>query len=238
MGNMLCGFNFFDNQDLADAFVASCKKGELGNMEMLIGSRGNTWLVNMPSTAGEPPIVAAIWCNRFDSTNYLLSFKSLNVNCYNHFGITPLIACCQNKGRGWASIAKRLIQDFGAFVNDQDVENKWSGMHYCAYSNDLATARVLLMARADVNVIDYYKHSPLFVASSNGHVEMVDLLLEYHASTDIVDAEGYTAEKHALNENTKRIFQKHSAKRDSKSAKKETPYFSFFSIDSSSSSKV
>jgi ankyrin repeat protein len=59
--------------------------------------------------------------------------------------------------------------------------------------NDVAQAKELLDAGADVNARDDYNNTPLIIASAYSDYDLVELLLKYHADVTLKSASGFTA---------------------------------------------
>ncbi len=97
---------------------------------------------------------------------------------------------------GHIEIVKTLL-DAGAKANKRALNSK---LLEAAQKNNLKIAASLLQAHANVDTVDdYYKQTALMIAASQGHTEMVNLLLEEFADTQIRDKDGNTAIMHASN---------------------------------------
>jgi ankyrin repeat protein len=73
--------------------------------------------------------------------------------------------------------------------------NRWidQELFEAAAENNLAEAHRLLGAGADVNATDFLSRTPLIVASTNGHSQVVNFLLEHGALFEAKDVLGKTA---------------------------------------------
>lgn len=71
-------------------------------------------------------------------------------------------------------------------INEQDEENGFTALHYCAQNQYVDIAKVLIDAGANVDVKDVHGNTPLFKAVfySKGKTEMIKLLLEAGANPD------------------------------------------------------
>ena len=56
-----------------------------------------------------------------------------------------------------------------------------TALHWCAKKNYFKMAQLLMEHKADPNRADFFKRTPLFIASQNGCLKIVKLLLKSHA---------------------------------------------------------
>ena len=97
-----------------------------------------------------------------------------------------------------ADAAERRQADVVATLLDQGLDadapqpDGATALHWAAHWNDLAKANQLMAAGANVNVINEYGVTPLFLAATNGSDEMVDLLIEGGADPNIALPSGET----------------------------------------------
>ncbi|CAF3718909.1 unnamed protein product [Rotaria sp. Silwood1] len=83
-------------------------------------------------------------------------------------------------------------------------------------NNDLKNVRKTIKP-SFINQIDPNGDTALHIACSRGYIELVQLLLRYHASQTIQNKEGLTAEQAAVNDEIKDLFKyKERSKSDSK----------------------
>lgn len=67
----------------------------------------------------------------------------------------------------------------GSDINYQD-SSKWTALHHaCEKDGNIPIVYMLLSRHADANIENDRKQTPLHIAASNGHVEIVELLLDY-----------------------------------------------------------
>ena len=71
--------------------------------------------------------------------------------------------------------ARALLRD--ANVNTAQIDGM-TPLHWAVHHDDLATAKLLLVAQADPNATNRYGVTPLSLACTNGHAAMVTLLLD------------------------------------------------------------
>jgi len=73
------------------------------------------------------------------------------------------------------------------FVN---VQNGLSPLHIAIYNHQNIACSDLLEHEVDVNVGDKMGNTPLMLACELGHTDLVDMLLDYDADSDIKNLEG------------------------------------------------
>ena len=78
---------------------------------------------------------------------------------------------------------------------------------FAAMDGETATARKLLDAGASVNQRNANGQTALMWASLMGHTDAVRLLLERGADARVTDVAGWTAERYAKNDETKRALR-------------------------------
>ena len=85
-------------------------------------------------------------------------------------------------------VAEVLIQAKGINVNFLNSANE-SALMYAALKGQLALAKLLISKDADVNKTGW---TPLHYAATNGHVDVIQLLLDNHAFVDAASPNGST----------------------------------------------
>ncbi|CCD23404.1 Hos4p NDAI_0B03700 [Naumovozyma dairenensis CBS 421] len=106
-------------------------------------------------------------------------------------GRTKLAIACD---KGKFETAKRLIEEEGYDVNDQDNAGN-SALHEAALNGHLDIVKLLVEHDANVNIQSYemFQDTPLFDASANGYLDVVEYLLEHGANPTLTNAKGRTA---------------------------------------------
>jgi ankyrin repeat protein len=109
----------------------------------------------------------------------------------SYYGITPLVHAV---GRGNLKIVRMLI-DYGASVGRKEEKlyrNKESPIFVAARDNKIEILNELIANGADPDAKDLNGMTPLMIAAENGHVSIVEALLEDRADK-YIELEGYTA---------------------------------------------
>ncbi len=86
-------------------------------------------------------------------------------------------------------------------INEQDEENGYTGLHYCAQNGNVEMTKMLLENGASVSIKDNYGNTALFKAVfySKGKTDIIKLLLEAGANPDDENDSGMTPRKLAEN---------------------------------------
>jgi len=125
------------------------------------------------------------------------------INIINVDGETALHYVCMlrpdgsNKGHEM-DLAKLLVDNHANTSILNRMENE-SALHYCARYGSLEVLKLLLStmhseeAAKAVNYQNKAGWSPLLVAAKEGHLEIMKVLIDYHARLDIFDEAGKTA---------------------------------------------
>lgn len=106
-------------------------------------------------------------------------------------GRTKLQIACD---KGKYDVAKRLIEEEGYDVDDQDNAGN-SSLHEAALNGHLDIVKLLIKHGANVNIKSYemFQDTPLVDASANGHLDVVQYLLDHGADPTITNAKGVNA---------------------------------------------
>lgn len=116
-------------------------------------------------------------------TLMLLLNHGAEVNVAAKFGWTALMVAA---AKGHAEFTSILL-DHGAEVNTRDVY-RWTPLMRASYSgHEQAVAALLSDEKIDVNAQDDNGATAMHHAATNGHVGIVELLLEHNASSSIRD---------------------------------------------------
>lgn len=137
---------------------------------------------------GETPLMAASEVGSTEISKLLLA-AGAEVNGKNGVGWTALRIAAE---RSHHDVAKILI-DAGANVDSPVFIAVLLG------DTQMASNALALGANVDGQDLVIFKETPLMRAASNGHIEMVELLLRNKASINAKDANGETALMHTRN---------------------------------------
>jgi hypothetical protein len=132
----------------------------------------------------------AVLNNHYDVAKFLLE-KGANPDISNHAGWKPLSLAAENP---LLFSISELLLDFGANVDSINLRFRLSALHLCAVANFTQLARILLENGAQIDLADTDNETPLFKAVHERSPDMVKLLLEYGAATNVRSAEGVTLE--------------------------------------------
>jgi uncharacterized protein len=109
-----------------------------------------------------------------------------NIEKRNKKGYTPLLSAIK---RGNKEVLDALIRHGAQVVNHGDWMNDPMACA-CREGQTFIVQRLLQDERIDINNVPQYNTPPLMAASSNGHVDIVELLLEKGAKVDYGTGEG------------------------------------------------
>jgi len=191
------------SQNAVDSFVDLCESStcDLSELEILLAA--NLHVINAPSSSGKVALVAALDAGNAETVHFLLSdpYTNLRINNCGGDGRTVLMACCAASAPLGASAMSAILEAWGSSLKytEQDEGNRWSALHYCAYSGCVEQAALLLQAEKSfgpnaqpglASLLDHYGQSALHIAASRGQVAMLRLLLEQCYSGSEVCAGG------------------------------------------------
>lgn len=133
------------------------------------------------------------------------------INARNEKKFTALLASAYN---GHGQVVKILL-DNGADIEAKN-DHDYSALGLTVYFAHVEVMRILLDAGADIEVInDWYNgNTVLIMAASQGHTDMVKLLLEREVNTETQNKFGYTALMKADNSEIKRLLKEASERRN------------------------
>ena len=139
----------------------------------------------MQSNKGNTPLMIASQKGHIQTVSILLQ-NGAHVNMQNNDGWPPLMIASQN---GHSQTVLILLQN-GSNVNTQD--NETTALHFTSKCNQISIAKLILsQKRQAIDVQDFLGRTPLMIASSCGHLEMVNLLLEAGARVNISNFSDY-----------------------------------------------
>ncbi len=166
---------------------------------------------NLANNNGVTPLHNAAFNSNLEIVKLLVDYGA-NINAENKDGIVALRDAVKN---GHTKIVRFLLEK-GANVNIQIIEdatpfngqihfvdnknikllNKykdavtkrkgWFILHYAVYTGNLEIVKLLLDHGANINVIDIYGVTPIYVAACKNYIEIIKLLLSSEPNTNII----------------------------------------------------
>ncbi|MBL7111125.1 MAG: ankyrin repeat domain-containing protein [Bacteroidales bacterium] len=173
-------------------FLSGCKEKQAnnGNQEPAPGA--------VPSPAAiscqvrEQSLLDAALNGQFEAIENLIA-ENVNVNAADPDGRSALMLASFN---GHSGIVALLINK-GAVVDLVDGFGR-TALHYASTGPFLPAVEFLLKKGSDPNMVDSEEHfTPLMFAAAEGYIDVVRILLEYHADPSLKDIDGDTAETFA-----------------------------------------
>jgi ankyrin repeat protein len=91
-------------------------------------------------------------------------------------GLTALLVCSRN---GWAQHLDmiKVLLDAGANVNQMGTEHHFTPLMLSAYNGNIAIVQELIRRGADVSLLDKNGNSAIDKAATNGHLDVVKMLI-------------------------------------------------------------
>uniref|UniRef100_A0A0L8HVC8 Fibronectin type-III domain-containing protein n=1 Tax=Octopus bimaculoides TaxID=37653 RepID=A0A0L8HVC8_OCTBM len=174
-----------DNHGLS-ALMNAAKRGQPEIMKVLLSYNAS---ISCKDEAGKTALMHACIYGQLSTVKILCKNGALYED-YDLGGTTPLhyaIDSCN------CDLIEWMIGD-GANVNIQDKNAGWTPLMRCAslHGNKLV-AYTLIHCKADIDVRDINGKTCLMIAVVNGHLQLVELLLEYNANVTIYNTSGRTA---------------------------------------------
>jgi uncharacterized protein len=144
--------------------------------------------------AGETPLMEAARQGNLETVRALLAAKAEPNAHEDKGGQTALMWAVSNRQ---SAVVAELVQH-GADVNAHS-KTGFTALMFAAQQGDADSARILLSAKANVNeVMPKSGATPLIIASAIGHPDIVELLLDTGADSNVKDANGFTSLHHAV----------------------------------------
>ena len=154
----------------ADSPVAKAvKAGDLATVSKLIASRAD---VNAPSGDGSTPLLWAVHESNIEMAQTLIA-AGAKVDVANNYGVTPLLDASRT---GDVDMMELLLKA-GADPKRTHPEGE-TPLMAASRSGSIPAVRLLLDRKVDVNAADkFQQETALMWAAAEGHVEVVDALL-------------------------------------------------------------
>lgn len=107
------------------------------------------------------------------------------------------------------AVRHMLTRGVGVDATDagRDTRAQWTALHWAAYTDQLAVARVLVAANATVDAKDENGYTPLHLSAVRANVDMATLLLRAGADLDATTADGRPAAALLPNRGTPDVTQ-------------------------------
>ena len=139
-----------------------------------------------PDTPSEA-LHLAVRMGHLDEVKRLIT-EGVPVDARDALGSTPLLDAAWT---GETEIAQFLI-DHGADVNAHHAESKSTPLQYAVLTGRAKMAKLLLKAGADPAILYRDGQSLLHVAAARGYAPIIDLLVQFKADVQALDATGNT----------------------------------------------
>jgi ankyrin repeat protein len=145
---------------------------------------------NCKDRDGRPALHIAIYSGDLGIIQGLLELESIDVNCQDIEGCTPLHAAASRDFITSEEVLEILLEK-GADVDCRD-NNGRTPLHDAAHTGDVHAIDLLLYRGADVNCRDNNRRTPLHDAAHSGDVRAIKMLLEKGADVNCKDNNGCT----------------------------------------------
>jgi ankyrin repeat protein len=160
-----------------EALIEAVKVGDLARIKAIVET--TPALVSARLSSGESPVMAALY--------------------RGHHQVVALLVGAGADIDIFAAAATGRLDDLGRALRDRSAVHAyaydgWTPLHLAAFFGQLAAARALLDAGADVHAVsrNALTNTPLHAATAGKHSEVALLLLENGANSDVIDAGNYT----------------------------------------------
>jgi len=160
-----------------EALIEAVKVGDVARVQAIVET--TPALVSARLSSGESPVMAALY--------------------RGHYQVVAVLVDAGADIDIFAAAATGRLDDLGRALTDRSAVQAyaydgWTPLHLAAFFGQLAAARALLDAGADVHAVsrNALTNTPLHAATAGKHSEVALLLLENGANSDVMDAGNYT----------------------------------------------
>ncbi len=152
----------------------SAAAGDLASLEILL--RADPKLAQITNQSGATPLLVAAYGGHQAAADRLLAAGAV---------MDPYSAAALGRV---AELETALKQNPELIKRPRGNAGNESLLHRAVHSGQMASVKVLLDHQADWQEVDYAGHTPLYLALTNGHTAIVDLLRAKGARENIFDA--------------------------------------------------
>jgi ankyrin repeat protein len=177
--------------------MQTAQHGFLEMMELLIENGAD---VNLQNDIGKTALMLAAFAGKLPAVKTLRQYGA-KYNLQDIGGSTALHWACDSQN---AELVDWMLRD-GADVSAVDINGRTPLLHLAAVSGNRQIATVLVRHGADINAIDKNKQTALLLGTLNGHVDMIEFLLDRNADVTAVNEYGNTAYDMALSRDKKAV---------------------------------
>jgi ankyrin repeat protein len=163
---------------------AMVKGNDIDGVRAYIRNRGN---LNARNPDGQTPLIVAGLKGRTEIAKLLIDAKA-DVNAAASEGLTALMAAV-----AYGTDIVPMLIAAKCDLNKQEKVNGFSALIGAAWQGNVTAVRLLVDARAKVNLKANLDRTALMAASAKGYAMIVRLLLEAKADVNIKDKQGNTA---------------------------------------------
>ena len=178
--------------------LAAARRGNGATLSKLLGNGAVS-----PDTVdmeGNSLLILAVRDGHIEATKAVLRFRP-QVDHRNRVGDSALMIAAS---MGNMELLDMLLVN-GARTNLHDEENNWTALHYAAFEGRLPALERLLAAGADINALTPNLSDALMLAARNGHIDIVQRLLQTPIDLNRRNDRGVNAEEWARSKGNTRI---------------------------------
>ena len=129
----------------------------------------------------QTPVHHACFNGHSDIVKYLLTHATCKPNTKNVFGYTPLHLACRN---GHLVCVELIIETSTVNIDTIVTKSYQTALHLaCEHDRKNVTEYLLTRAKCSPNIQDFCRNTPLHVASHNGYLDCVKLIIEIDTVT-------------------------------------------------------
>tara|TARA_B100001250_G_C19604238_1_gene702016 strand:+ start:443 stop:904 length:462 start_codon:yes stop_codon:yes gene_type:complete len=138
-------------------------------LELIEGSKTS---INVSDDSGNWPLVIASYMGHNKILELLLK-NGADVSVLDPSMNATALHAAAYAGR---SQAARLLIEYGVEIDKQGPVNGYTALHDAIWQNNIETALIILKGGANKNIKSNQGQTPLDLAKSNGHKELINLL--------------------------------------------------------------